>query len=162
MEAADPPANVPPLPETASPIGRTTRDRITAHKASPSCANCHVTFDPLGLALENFDTVGQWRSMESGEAIDASGSFIDGTRFDGPAELRSGLLKYSDAYYSNIAQQLLAHALNRKGRTGRLYDYEMPSVRAVVRSAAAKEYRWSSLISGVVSSAPFRMKNVVP
>jgi hypothetical protein len=161
MEAADPPANVPPL-KNVSPTGSTTRDVITAHQSNPSCANCHVTFDPPGLALENFDTVGQWRSMEGGALIDASGSFIDGTRFNGPAELRLGLLKYTDAYYTNVAQKLLAHALNRKGRTARLYDYEMPSVRAIVRSASAKDYRWSSLISGVVSSAPFRMKNVVP
>ena len=70
--------------------------------------------------------------------------------------------EYSDAYYANVTQQLLAYALNRKGRAGRLYDYEMPSVRAIVRSAAAKDYRWSSIISGVITSAPFRMKNIVP
>jgi hypothetical protein len=138
------------------------RDRLAAHKVNPSCANCHAPFDPLGLALENFDGLGQWRTTDGGTPIDASGAFVDGTRFNGPAELRAGLLKYSDAYYANVTQKLLAHALNRKGRAGRLYDYEMPSVRAIVRSAAAKDYRWSSIISGVIASAPFQMKNLVP
>lgn len=158
----DPPANVPPMAESPAARGRSMRDRLTSHKVNASCANCHATFDPLGLALENFDAVGQWRNTDGGEPINASGTFIDGTRFEGPAELREGLLKYSDAYYSNVTQHLLAYALNRKGRAGRLYDHEMPSVRAIVHSAAAKDYRWSSLISGVITSAPFRMKNLVP
>ncbi len=162
MDAPTPPANVPPLSETPAARERSMRDRLIEHKVNASCANCHGGFDPMGLALENFDGVGQWRTTDSGAPIDASGAFIDGTPFNGPVELRAGLLKYSDAYYANVTQQLLAYALNRKGRTGRLYDYEMPSVRAIVRSAAAKDYRWSSVISGVVASAPFQMKNLVP
>jgi tetratricopeptide (TPR) repeat protein len=162
MDASAPPANVPPMADNSAARGRSMRDRLTAHKVNASCANCHATFDPLGLALENFDGAGEWRTTDGGAPINASGAFIDGTRFDGPAELRAGLLKYSDAYYANVTQQLLAYALNRKGRAGRLYDYEMPSVRAIVRSAAAKDYRWSSIISGVITSAPFRMKNLVP
>jgi tetratricopeptide (TPR) repeat protein len=162
MDVPAPPANVPPLQDNSVVRGQSMRDRLTAHKVNTSCANCHATFDPLGLALENFDSIGQWRLGEGGATIDASGAFIDGTLFDGPAELRAGLLKYSDAYYMNVTQQLLAFALNRKGRAGRLYDYEMPSVRAIVRSAAAKDYRWSSIVLGVVTSAPFRMKNLVP
>jgi mono/diheme cytochrome c family protein len=162
VDAPAPPANVPPLPETAATRERSMRDRLAAHKVNASCANCHGVFDPLGLALENFDAIGQWRTTDGGEPIDASGAFIDGTRFNGPAELRAGLLKYSDAYYTNVTQRLLAFALNRKGRAGRLYDYEMPSVRAIVRSAAARDYRWSSMITGVVTSAPFQMKNLVP
>lgn len=158
----DPPANVPPMAETSAARGQSMRDRLTMHKVNASCVNCHATFDPLGLALENFDAVGQWRNTDGGEPINASGTFIDGTRFEGPAELREGLLKYKDAYYSNVTQQLLAYALNRKGRAGRLYDHEMPSVRAIVRSASAKDYRWSSIVSGVITSAPFRMKNLVP
>jgi hypothetical protein len=114
------------------------------------------------MALENFDAIGQWRTTEGGFRINASGTFIDGTRFGGPAELRTGLLKHRDAYYSNVTQELLAHALNRKGRARRIYDYEMPSVRAIVRTAAERDHRWSSLISGIVMSAPFQMKNIVP
>ena len=162
MDPSDPPANVPPISDASAVREQAMRDRLTAHKVNPSCANCHAPFDPLGLALENFDGLGQWRTTDGGTPIDASGAFIDGTRFNGPAELRAGLLKYSDAYYANVTQRLLAHALNRKGRAGRLYDYEMPSVRAIVRSAAAKDYRWSSIISGVIASAPFQMKNLVP
>ena len=162
MNPPDPPANVPPIAEGVAARSPSMRDRITAHKTIAACANCHASFDPLGFALENFDAAGQWRATEAGVTIDASGTFIDGTRFTGPAELRAGLLRYSDAYYYSVTQQLLAHALHRKGRPGRLYDYEMPSVRAIVRSAAARDYRWSSIVSGVVGSAPFRMKNIVP
>ena len=161
MDAPPPPANVPPLAETPENRAGPMRDRLAAHQVNPRCANCHVNFDPLGLALENFDAAGQWRTMEGSFSINASGAFIDGTPFNGPAELRSGLLKYRDAYYSNLTQQLLAYSLNRKGRT-RLHDYEMPSVRAIVRAASSDDYRWSSIISGVVSSAPFQMKNIVP
>ena len=82
-------------------------------------------FDPLGLALENFDATGAWRTMEGGSPIDASGTFVDGTRFDGPAGLRAGLLMYRDAYYTSLTQQLVAYALHRKGRAGQVYDYEM-------------------------------------
>ena len=162
MDPPDPPANVPPLADNSAARGQSMRDRMASHRVHPACASCHATFDPLGLALENFDGVGQWRTTDGGAPIDASGAFIDGTRFNGPAELRAGLLKYRDAYYANVTQQLLAHALNRKGRAGRLYDYEMPSARAITRSAATNNYRWSSLISGVVTSDPFRMKNLVP
>jgi hypothetical protein len=162
MTAADPPANVPPLPETGADSGRPMRERMAAHARIPACSNCHVSFDPLGLALENFDAIGQWRTTDGGAAIDASGAFIDGTRFGGPAELRSGLLRYRDAYYSNVTQELMAFALNRKGRIRKIYDYEMPSVRAIVRNSGPRDYRWSSIIAGIVSSPPFQMKDVVP
>jgi hypothetical protein len=161
VEPPVPPANVPPLSEAPAARERSMGDRLAAHKVNASCANCHAAFDPLGLALENFDAAGQWRSTDGGATIDASGAFIDGTRFHGPAEFRTGLLQYSDAYYANVTQQLLAYALNRKGRAGRVYDYEMPSVRAIVR-AAAPNYRWSAIISGVVTSTPFQMKTLVP
>ena len=162
IDASPPPANVPPLPETVAARERPMRDRMIDHQANPSCANCHSGFDPMGLALENFDSLGQWRNTDGGAPIDASGAFVDGSRFNGPAAFRAGLMKYSDAYYNNVTQQLLAYALNRKGRPGRLYEYEMPSVRAIVRSAAVRDYRWSSIIAGVVGSEPFQMKNLVP
>jgi hypothetical protein len=138
------------------------RDMLAAHEANPACANCHAIFDPLGLALENFDEVGQWRLAEGGSIIDASGTLPDGSRFNGPAEFRAGLLKFRDAYYSSMTQQLLGYSLGRKARSWRIYDYEMPSVRAIVRTSAANDYRWSSIITGIVKSAPFQMKNIVP
>jgi len=119
-------------------------------------------FDPLGLALENFDATGGWRTMDGGAPIDASGTFIDGTPFDGPAGLRAGLLKYRDAYYTNLTQQLLAYALNRNGKAGQVYDYEMSAVRKIVGDAAASGYRWSSILAGITASAPFQMKHLVP
>jgi hypothetical protein len=162
MEAPSPPANVPPLAERPGNPEGTMRDRTMAHKVNPSCASCHSMFDPLGLALENFDATGAWRITDGGSPIDASGTFIDGTGFNGPAELRAGLMKYRDAYYSGVTQQLLAYALNRQGKAGRVYDYEMPAIRKVVRDASAHGYRWSSILAGLSASAPFQMKNLVP
>jgi len=99
---------------------------------------------------------------DGGAPIDVSGAFADGTRFNGPIEMRAGLLRYRDAYYTSITVRLLAYALNRKGRPGRVYDFEMPSVRQVVRTASAQGYRWSALIGGIAASAPFQAKEVIP
>ena len=125
------------------------------------CASCHAQFDPLGFALENFDAVGRWRTTDDGVPIDVSGTFTDGTRFNGPAELRAGLLKRSDAYYLTVTQRLLAYALNRR-KNGRVYEYEMPAVRAILDDASRSGYRWSSIIAGIASSAPFVAKEVIP
>jgi Protein of unknown function (DUF1592)/Protein of unknown function (DUF1588)/Protein of unknown function (DUF1585) len=153
----DPAPNVPPLkPNDDRPM----RVRMQAHLTNPACVNCHATFDPVGFALENFNRLGQWRSTDGGESIDASGAFVDGTKFNGPAELRDGLLKYRAAYYSNITQKLLGYALGHQGRDWPVDDNEMPSVRAVVREAAAHDYRWSSIVLGIVKSTPFQMKAV--
>lgn len=162
MDAPPPPANVPPLVERHGNDAGTMRDRMMAHKTNPSCASCHSMFDPLGLALENFDAIGRWRVTDGGSPIETAGSFIDGTRFNGPAEFRAGLLKFRDAYYAGVTQQLLAYALRRKGTTGRVYDYEMPAVRKIVRDASTGGYRWSAILAGVAASSPFQMKNVVP
>ena len=158
----DPPANIPPLRNSAGTPPRTMREMMAAHEANPACVNCHAIFDPLGLALENFDGVGQWRILDGGVMIDASGTFPDGSRFNSPAEFRAGLLKFRDAYYTSMTQQLLGYALGRKARAWRLYDYEMPAVRGILRASAANDYRWSSIISGIVKSPPFQMKNIVP
>jgi hypothetical protein len=162
MDPPAPPANVPPLAEQPD-IGATTlRERMQAHKTNPSCASCHAAFDPLGLALENFDATGAWRVADAGAPIDASGAFPDGTRFTGPAELRAGLLKYRDAYYAGVTRRLLAFALGRTGKTGRVYEFELPAVRAIVRDAAAHDYRWSALLAGIATSAPFQARYLVP
>jgi len=162
MEAPAPPANVPALVEQPDKVQDTMRERMMAHKTNPSCASCHSRFDPLGLALENFNAIGAWRTTDGGSPIDASGTFMDGARFNGPAELRVGLLKYREAYYTSVTQQLLAYALNRKGKAGRIYDYEMPAVQRIVRDASAHGYRWSSIVAGIAASAPFQKKNLVP
>ncbi len=158
VDAPTPPANVPALVERATT--GTLRDRLATHKVNPSCANCHAMFDPLGLALENFDAIGGWRTTDAGAPIDSTGAFVDGTRFDGPAGLRAGLLNYREAYYTNVTRRLLAYALHRK--SGEVYDYEMSAVRTIVRDAARDEYRWSSLLAGIAASGPFQMKRPVP
>src|SRR5207244_2617233 len=109
---------------------------------------------------ENFNSTGQWRNTDGGSPIDASGTFVDGTKFNGPAELRAALVKYRDAYYANVAQKLLGYALGRKARAWNVYDYEMPSVRAIVREASGNDYRWSSIILGIVKSTPFQMTTI--
>ncbi|HVZ23211.1 MAG TPA: DUF1592 domain-containing protein [Vicinamibacterales bacterium] len=159
VEAPNPPANVPALAEHRANPG-TMRERMQEHRLNPACGSCHSLFDPLGFALENFDPTGAWRTKDGGAVIDASGTFVDGTRFDGPAGLRAELLKYREAYYTSVTQQLLAYALHRKG--GQVYDYEMPAVRKIVRDAAPSGDRWSSLVAGIAASAPFQLKHPVP
>src|SRR5215471_2054470 len=147
--------NVPPLKPNDN---RPMRARMQEHASNPVCSSCHLTFEPMGWALENFNRVGQWRDTDAGETIDASGSFIDGLKFNGPAELRAGLVKYKAAYYSNVTQKLLAYALERPAKSWNLYDYEMPSVREILHEAAAHDYRWSSIVLGIVKSPPFQLK----
>jgi hypothetical protein len=156
-----PPSNIAPMPEGPG-VPAPIRERMTIHRTNPACASCHATFDPLGLALENFDAVGGWRTTDGGVPIDASGVLADGTRFNGPAGLRAALLKYRSSYYVSVTQQLLSHALNRKRKNGRVYDYEMPAVRKIVNDAAAHGYRWSSIIAGIAASEPFQAKEIVP
>jgi hypothetical protein len=157
LTAPSPPPNVPALkPDDA----RTMRSRMEEHRTNPTCNSCHMGFEPLGIALENFGPTGQWRTTDAGTAIDASGAFIDGMKFNGPAELRAGLIRYRGAFYSGITEKLLAYALGRD--PWHAYDYEMPSVRAIVHEAAANDYRWSSIVLGIAKSTPFQMKSIVP
>ena len=150
-----PPANVPALEENDEG-GRPTsvRERMEAHRRNPVCASCHAPMDPLGFALENFDATGRWRdSSASGDPIDASGTFPDGTRFDGPAEFREALVKRGDEFVTTLTERLLTYALGRG-----LEYYDMPAVRGIVRQSASDRYRWSSLFLGIVTSQPFQMR----
>jgi hypothetical protein len=116
------------------------------------CASCHKIFEPMGLALENFDAVGAWRTEEEGLPIDASGVMPDGTTIDGVASLRGALVRYSPQFARVVTEKLLTYAL------GRGVDHEdMPTVRTIVREASATNYRFSSLVLGIVKSAPFQM-----
>lgn len=165
LVAPEPPVNIPGLDEqsgdTPKPT-RTMRERMLVHRTNPQCASCHAMFDPVGFALENFDATGRWRTTDGGAPIDASGSFQDGTRFNGPDGLRAALVKRRGEYYANVTRQLLAYALQRKGKGGRVYDYEMPAVQQIVHDAAAHGYRWSAIITGIAASAPFQARDVVP
>ena len=150
-----PPPNVPEL-EPGADSGRVLamRERMEQHRANPVCASCHRMMDPLGLALENFDAVGRWRSgMPGGTVIDASGALPDGTAFDGPADLRGLLVKNPEQFATVVTEKLLTYAL------GRGVEYhDMPAVRQITRGAAADDYGLASLVVGVVKSAPFQMR----
>jgi hypothetical protein len=127
------------------------RERMAMHHISPSCSNCHALFEPIGLALENFDGVGAWRLQDEGQPIDASGSLADGTKIDGPKSLRDVLMRNSEQFVRVVAAKLLTYGLGRG-----VEDQDMPLVRAIVRAAAAGDYRFSTLVLGVVKSEPFQ------
>jgi mono/diheme cytochrome c family protein len=152
----DPPPNVPDLKPSVEPGAvLSMRERMAAHRGNPTCAACHAIMDPIGLSLENFDGVGRFRTLsESSQPIDASGALPDGTKFVGAAGLRQVLLTRSDQFAMTVAEKLLTYALGR----GVEY-YDRPAVRAIVKEAAMRDYRFSSgLILGVVESAPFQMR----
>jgi hypothetical protein len=150
-----PPPNVPSLDEKKGEAGKplSVREQMEMHRANPACASCHKVMDPLGFALENFDATGQWRTTEANNPIDASGVLPDGTRFQGPAELRKILLSHPEQLAHTVTEKLMIYALGR----GVEY-YDMPSVRKILRDAAPGDYRWSSIILGVVKSMPFQMR----
>jgi hypothetical protein len=148
-----------PFPNTfARQAGMPLAKQTRALPASP-CTNCHRNFFPLGYALENFDPLGRWRTMDGGEPVDASGAMVDGTRFNGAVEFRQALLEHSDAFRTTLTERLLAYAV--KGRAGisqATAPEDMPVVRAILRDAESRNYRWSALIAGVVRNAPSSTK----
>ena len=149
-----PPANVPPLESSNKgdkPLS--VREMLEMHRASAACAGCHARMDPLGLSLENFDAIGQWRTTDAGHAIDPSGVLLDGTKVAGPRELRQALLAQKTQFVKAVTEKLLTYALGRG-----LEYYDAPAVRAIDRAAAADDYRWSSLVQAIVKSAPFQMR----
>jgi cytochrome c551/c552 len=149
-----PPPNVPPLKEnTTGAVATSVRERMEEHRGNPVCAGCHKIMDPIGLALENFDGVGHWRTADSGVPIDVSGQLVDGTKLEGVASLRDALLGRPEAFIGTITGKLLMYGLGRETKY-----YDMPVVRAVMRAAAPDRYRLSELILGIVKSAPFQMR----
>ena len=153
-----PPPNVPPFPENTTGQGVTAvaasvRDRMIQHRTNPPCKGCHQIMDPIGLALENFDGVGRWRTTDSGFKIDASGQLVDGTAIDGAENLRKALLRYPDAIVQTMTEKLLMYAVGRAA-----HHYDMPAVRAITREAARNDYRFSSLVLAIVNSQPFQMR----
>jgi cytochrome c551/c552 len=150
-----PPPDVPAFEETkaiAQDRVLTIRERMEQHRSNPACTSCHVVIDPIGLALENFDVTGAYRTKDNGAPVDSSGELYDGTPIDGPLGLRDALLKRSDAFLLSFTESLLTYALGR-----RVEYYDMPAVRKIVREAAANDHRMSSYVLGVAGSAPFRM-----
>ena len=157
LGAPPPPAppDVPELEETTDDgEPRSMREAMERHRVNPACAGCHRPMDPLGFALENFDAVGRWRALsEARTPIDASGVLPDGTAFEGPAGLRRVLASRPEGFVTTLTEKLLTYAL---GRGLELADG--PVVRGVVRGAGRDDYRFSSVIIGVVKSSPFRMR----
>jgi len=149
-----PPPNVPSLDESANGSKpRTMKDRMEEHRRSPACANCHTLMDPVGLALENFDGIGAFRVREAGVRIDTATELSDGRAIAGVNELRSALLARPERFTRTFIENLLTYALGR----GLVAD-DMPAVRTITRQAAARDYRFSAILEGIVTSMPFRMR----
>ena len=147
-----PPDEVPGLEETR--LEGTLRERMVQHRRNPVCAACHQAMDPLGFSLENFSPLGEWRTVDAGFPVDAGGAMPDGiTTFEGVSGLRRALLDKSDVFISTLTEKLLIYALGRG-----IEYYDKPTVRDIGRQAARHDYRFSALIEGIVTSAPFRMR----
>jgi len=151
-----PPADVPALKEAgAEGQPRALRERMEVHRKDPVCAGCHRRMDPIGFSLENFDADGAWRTRSDDVAIDASASLPDGTRFEGIEGLRTVLTSHKEDFARTFTTRLLGYAIGRG-----IEYYDLPAVRQIARQAATTDYRWSSLILGVVHSVPFTMGTI--
>lgn len=151
-----PPPNVPMIkPPAQDNTGNakepTMRERMAMHHVNPSCSNCHSLFEPIGLALENFDGVGAWRLTDEGQTIDPTGVLANGAKIDGVASLRNLLMQNSEQFVRVMAEKLLTYGLGRG-----VEDQDQPLVRAIARGSATGDYRFSTLVLGVVKSAPFQ------
>jgi hypothetical protein len=132
------------------------RERLAQHRRDPVCGSCHAVIDPPGFALEHFDAIGRWRATdESGQAVDAVGTTVSGEPIAGLPGLRALLLNEPDRFPTTVTEKLLAYAVGR-----RLEYYDRPAVRQIVRAAAARDYRWSSLLLGIVNSPTFQMRGL--
>ncbi len=152
-----PPPNVPTLDESnkeASTVPKTVRAQLELHRKNQPCAGCHRVIDPAGFALENFNSVGQWRDKDlDGAPLDVAGTLADGSQVNGPVALREAILSRPDAFVTVVTERMLTYALGRG-----LEPSDMPVVRRIVKKAAQNDYRLSSIVMGIVESAPFQMR----
>jgi hypothetical protein len=152
-----PPPNVPTLEESnkaAESAPKSVREQLELHRQSPSCSGCHRVIDPPGFALENFNSVGQWRAaMPNGAKIDANGVLADGSKLNGPVDLRQAIVKRPEAFVTVITQRMMTYALGRG-----LEAADMPVVRRIVRKAGLNNYRLSTIVNEIIASAPFQMR----
>jgi hypothetical protein len=130
----------------------TMRQQMEMHRKNPPCSTCHKIMDPIGFSMENFDAVGAWRTTDNGSPIDPSGVLVDGSKLDGVKGMREALLRYSPQFVRVVTEKLFIYALGR----GTEY-YDMPLIRSIVRESESKDYRFSSLILGIVKSEPFQV-----
>ena len=150
-----PPPDVPALTINSRESGEalSMRDAMIQHRANPVCASCHATMDPIGFALENFDAIGRWRDTDAGDSIDTAGVFPGGASFEGVDGLKQVLLRQPEQFANAVAEKLLMFAVGRN-----VQYYDAPAVRAIVREAREDNYRFTSMVLGVVKSAPFQMR----
>jgi hypothetical protein len=152
-----PPPNVPTLEESnkgVAAVPKTVREQLELHRKNPACASCHRVIDPVGFALENFDSVGKWRDTgPDGAPLDVAGILADGSKVNGPVALREAILSRPDAFATVVTERMLTYALGRGLEPG-----DMPVVRRIVKKAAQNDYRLSSIVMSIVDSAPFQMR----
>ncbi|MEO8096125.1 MAG: DUF1592 domain-containing protein [Acidobacteriota bacterium] len=155
VSAPLPPPNIPALEEQdkAGKEPGSIREKMELHRSNPACASCHKIMDPIGFSLENFDLVGRWRTVDGKAPINATGQLVDGTQLNGPDTLRAALLSRFDVVARTLSEKLLTYGIGRAMRPA-----DMPSVRAITRDAAKDDYKFSTLILGVVSSDTFQMR----
>jgi len=157
----NPPPNVPTLndKDIGTTKALTVRELMAKHRASPTCSSCHSIMDPLGFALENFDAVGMWRDKDrfAGTVIDSAGELPDGTKINGPDDLRNALLRRPEQFVQTFVEALLTYSM---GRTREYYD--MPAVRKIVRDTRAQDYKFSAIVEAVVNTDQFKMRRVPP
>ena len=160
VEPPPPPVVPPPLKEPEGTVhagGKPTmRQQIEMHRKNEPCATCHKIMDPIGLSLENFDAIGRWRTTEDGSPIDPAGELVDGSKLNGVTGLRQALLRYSPQFTRVVTEKLMIYALGRGTE-----HYDMPLIRSIVHQAEKNNYRFSSLVLGVVKSEPFQINQKV-
>jgi hypothetical protein len=149
----DPPPNVPAIEASATDEPQTLRDMLTRHREDPVCAACHKVMDPFGFALENYDAVGRWRMQDGGKAIDVVDTMYNGAEVDGVNGLRAFLLDNRYLFTQTLTEKLMTYALGRS-----IEAADMPVVRQILRDAAANDYRFSTIIWGIVDSPAFQMR----
>jgi hypothetical protein len=148
--------DVPALKDNTIAANLSVRARLAEHRANAACASCHNLMDPVGFALENYDAVGRWRTLEEGQPVDATGGLPDGSKFTGVAPLEDGLRKRPELFAGTLTEKLLTFALGRG-----VEAYDAPAVRKIVQTAKADDYRLSSIILGITKSVPFTMRKAL-
>ena len=152
-----PPPGVGSHDASGGPLAGTMRQQMEKHRANPMCASCHMRMDPLGFALENYNAIGQWRTEDTNQPIDASGVLPDGKTFKGSSDLKTILSQNRDTFAECLTEKLMTYALGRG-----LESYDRRAVRQIVASLAKNDYRFSALIEGIVNSVPFQMGRGIP
>jgi hypothetical protein len=153
-----PPPNVPALEEAHDGAGpKSVRERLTQHRANAVCASCHSRIDPLGFALENFDPIGRWRTEDGGKPVDSSGELTDGTKFEGPDQLKAALLERKDLFIRNLTSKMLGYALGR-GLTLK----DSCTVDSIVAQLKENDYKAQTLIQAIAKSMPFQYQAGAP